>query len=178
MGEDRNPHPPGILKGGSEQGPARTARTGVQRLPREAGPWLRAYPAFPGNGCSCQNVPNPAAWVTSSSPRRRRVGTRPTSACPRPQPRSGGVVWASPVPPASRPNFQAHPRLRAGGEVEPRSPGQVWRQVFRTLGETSPSGRYSPCARCRQSGHHPPTYLFPLFPLGFHLQSFGPVQCH
>lgn len=42
VGEDRNPHPSGIWEGDSELGPARTARTGVRRLPRGACPWLRA----------------------------------------------------------------------------------------------------------------------------------------
>lgn len=50
LGEDRNRHPSGIREGGSEQGPARTARTGVQRLQCRAGPWLRACRVFPSNG--------------------------------------------------------------------------------------------------------------------------------
>lgn len=49
-GEDRNWHPSGIREGGSEQGPARTACTGVLRLPRGACPWLRACRVFPSNG--------------------------------------------------------------------------------------------------------------------------------
>ena len=169
MGEDRNPHPPGIPEGGSERGPAGTARPGVQRLPRGAGLWLRACPAFPGNGGGRLNVPNPAAWVTSSSPWRRRVGRRPPPPLrlPRPAPGAGSGLRAFGL--RSRPiSSPAH-----SGQEERRSLGVGGRCGGRCAGLRARPRREAATllgARCRRRAHRPPAR-----PLGCHLQSLGPA---
>lgn len=125
-------HPSGIAAGGSEPGPARTARTGVRSLLRGAGPWPLACLAFPSNGRRRPNIPNPAAWVTSSSPWRRWTGTQYTP--PRSGFRGRGLggaqsAFGRPAPPAAPP-----PSLQGVG----RSLGVSGRCGGRCAGRCSP----------------------------------------
>lgn len=174
VGEDRNPASSWSRRGGSEPGgPGQRVLASGAGAGRGSRPLAARPPAFPGNGRRRPNIPNPAAWVTSSSPWRQRAGTRPRNTQG-----SGGGAWG--VCSASR--LRAPPPPRQG---ERRGPGARRRCGRRCGGRCAghwarpqPEAAALRGARCRLRSHRPSTRLSPLFPLRQCLQPLGLLLCH